>query len=60
MFVRVRTYAIILSPKTEAAVLLLKDEESDVALPVWIDSFKGRMISDLSHGFPERGPGYMT
>ncbi|NIN93080.1 hypothetical protein GTO36_08905 [bacterium] len=57
MFVRVKTYAIIPSPKTEASVLLLKDEESDVALPVWIDSFKGKIILDLSHGVLKKRPG---
>jgi hypothetical protein len=57
MFVRVKTYAIILSPKTETAVFLLKDEKSDVALPVWIEFPKGRIILDLLNRIPRKRPG---
>lgn len=57
MFVRVKTYAIILSPETEGAILLLRDEKSDVALPVWIDSPKRRIILDLLNRVPRKRPG---
>lgn len=57
MFVRVKTYAIILSPKTEGAILLLRAEKTDVGLPVWIDSPKGRIILDLLNRVPRKRPG---
>jgi len=57
MLLRVIKYAIIVSPEAGGAVLLLKDETSDVALPIGIDLHMGRIISDLMKRVPRRRPG---
>jgi len=56
MLLRVRKYAIIVSPEAGGAVLLLKDETSDVALPIGIDLRMGRIISDLMKRIPRKTP----
>lgn len=56
MFVEVKKCAVIVSPEDEAALLLLKDEKSDVALPIEIDLFRGRIISDLMKRVPGKRP----
>ncbi len=57
MFLRIKTYAIILSPEAGIAVLLLKDEKSDTALPIGIDILRGKIISDLMKRVPSKRPG---
>lgn len=56
MLLRVIKYAIIVSPEAGGAVLLLKDEKSDVALPIGIDLHMGRMISDFMKRIPRKRP----
>ena len=56
MLLRIRKYAIIVSPEAGGAVLLLKDETSDAALPIGIDLRMGRIISDLMKRIPRKRP----
>jgi bifunctional DNase/RNase len=56
MLLRVRKYAIIVSPEAGGAVLLLKNETSDAALPIGIDLHMGRIISDLMKRIPRKRP----
>lgn len=56
MLLRVRKYAIILSPEAGGAVLLLNNETSDAALPIGIDLLMGRIISDLMKRIPRKRP----
>jgi len=60
MFLRIKKYAIILSPEAEIGVLLLKDEKSDTALPIGIDILRGKIISDLMKRVPRKSLGHMT
>ncbi len=56
MLLRVIKSAIIVSPEAGGAVLLLKDEKSDVALPIGIDLHMGRIISDFMKRIPRKRP----
>ena len=56
MLLRVIKYAIIVSPEAGGAVLLLKDEKSDAALPIEIDRHMGRIISDFMKRTPRKRP----